>query len=257
MSEQSKDNSIDFTDRHAEIAARHGFRITKEFEAQDYYRKDDADGSFWLASTTSGLAFDLASPESHIWFIGRFMQGEGGEARVVVHEPLPIEVVLSEHGRIPTPSFDVDGDPIERDFDKWSDLHWVGHGGKRSWRKFDSVTRSIPGLETMFEQGFELTQTGGGCTAFQLHDEESDTYWLVSSEFGVSHHPLSQHWCVQREISNGDAVGVNYTTIPEIIARFRDIPMPREDQDKQYIYFDDWAQLDDHLYEVGLAGRPA
>ncbi len=261
MPEHSNHDLIDFTQRHAEIAARHGFRITKESGALDFYRKDNDDGTFWLASTASELPFNLAPPENHIWFIGRFMQGENGEANVVIHEGLPIEVLLSEHERIPVPSFDEDGDPIGVNFDTWSELHWEGHRGKPSWEKFEKVTKSIPGLEAMFDEGFHLTMTGGGCTAFELFDEETETKWLVAAESSVDAHPLSVEWSVARyrDAEDGDdqCIGVGNTTIPEIIARYRDIPVPQVGQEEFYWEFGTWERLDAHLYESGQAARPA
>jgi hypothetical protein len=261
MSEKSNPGSIDFTQRHAEIAARHGFRISKEYDALDFYRKDNDDGSFWLASTASGLSFDLAPPENHIWFIGRFLPGKSGEAQIVVHEALPIEVLLSEHERIPVPSFDNDGDAVEKHFDTWTELHWEGRRGKPSWEKFEKVTKSIPGLDAMFDEGFHLTMTGGGCTAFELFDEETETLWLVAGDSNVDAHPLSVEWSVGRyrntEDGGDECISVSNTTIPEIIARYRDIPVPQEGQEEFYWNFGDWERLDAHLYDTGQATRPS
>jgi hypothetical protein len=261
MSEQTNEHPIDFTQQHEEIAAKHGFRLSKEHGSLDFYRKDNADGSFWLASTASELPFRLAPPENHIFFIGRFMPGENGEAQVVVHETLPIDVLLSEHQRIPAPSFDSDGDPIEKHFDTWTELHWEGHRGKPSWDKFEKVTKSIPGLAAMFDEGFHLTMTGGGCTAFELFDDETDTLWLVSSDSSVDAHPLSVEWIVgrYRNVENGgdECISVSNTTIQEIIARYRDIPVPQVGQEDFYWHFGSWDQLDAHIYETGQAVRPA
>jgi hypothetical protein len=254
MSSPSDGQSVDYTQQHAEIAAKYGFRLTKEAGNLDFYRKDNEDGSFLLASTSSQLPFNLAPPDSHIWFIGRFTPSENGEARVVVHEALPIEVHLAEAQYIPTPVFDNDGDPLELDFMTWSDVHWNGRKGKPSWDKFEKVTRSIPGMQAMFDAGFHLTTTGGGCTAFEKFDEETETVWIVAAESSVDAHPLSLEWGISRCRNSeraDESIGVSSTTIPEIIARYHDIPVPEEGQEEHYWYFANWDRLDEHFNNVG------
>ena len=254
----------DFTQRHAEIARMYGFRISREFGNTDFYRKDAPDGSFWLASTAAGLRFELAPPENQIWFIGRFLSSDAGEAQNVVHEGLPIEIVLAEHERIPVPDFDIDGDPIKRHFDTWLDLAWHGRTDRedRSNRpKAERVIRAMGGFNELLNEGFHLNlPESSEDIVFSMDDEETGTAYIVTnSEDPNRTHPCGSGWSVVRfrDGDDGDeCIGVSNTTIDEIVSRYRDIPAPEKDQDEYYWYFPDWTQLDAHIQGAGLATSP-
>jgi len=260
----SKPTSPDFTQRHAEIASVYGFRISREFGNTDFYRKDAPDGSFWLASTAAGLPFNLAPPENQIWFIGRFLSSDAGEAQNVVHETLPIEIVLAEHERLPVPEFDIDGDPIKRDFDTWLDLAWHGRTdrGNRSNRvKAERVIRAMDGFTELLDEGFHLNlPEDSEDIVFSMDDEETGTAYIVTnSEDPNRTHPSGSGWSVVRfrDGEDGDeCIGVSNTTVDEIVSRYRDIPTPRKGQDEYYSYFSDWNQLDAHIHEAALDSSP-
>lgn len=234
------------------MAAEYGFSSSIGPNGIDALRKEADDGSFWLISTPAGLHFDYARPDSEIWNVGRFLNKGDDEASITIIEMIPLTVALHEHANIPTPEFDKHGDPIEEEFTYWTDLHWRDRKGTQSWDKFDKVMRSIPAFSGIFDEGFTLTQTGGGCTAFEKADETGKTLWMIAADGGTSSHPQTASWAVQRELVNcddsdndGKLIGVSEDVpLAEVLNRYKNIPAPDETQTEFYMYFNTWEEFE-------------
>lgn len=233
-------------------ASAYGFERIRDASDVDRFRKDAEDGSFWLIGTESELDFDDASATDEIWVVSRFKDGDEGEASITVNEALSLSLALEEHAAIPCPEFDKHGDPIEEQFQYWTDLHWRDRKGKQNWDKFEKVMRDIPGFAPIFEEGFRLTTTGGGCTAFEKYDETESTLWLIAADGGTSKHPQSASWAVQRELTycddrenDGKLIGVSEDlTLEEVLQRYKSLPVPQIDQKEFYLYFKSWEEFE-------------
>lgn len=239
-----------------QIATAHGFALHDLGGGNLAFEKTAEDGSYWLATPTDREAeISETNPDADEWMIGRYLDTNGSEASIIIEEPLSLDVVLSEHGRIPSPQFDNDGDGMEESFRTWADIRWRGRTGKPSWDKFTKILKEDPALAPVFEAGFDVTMTGGGCTAFELEDKETGTLFLLGANSSVMRHPLAKEWGVQRENEDGVLIGVEGLTLPEALARFRDIPVPAKDQEDHHWYVTGWDEFD-AIIPVAASAKP-
>lgn len=237
-----------------QIATAHGFALQDLGGGNMAFEKTAEDGSYWLATPTDREAeISETNPDADEWIIGRYLDANDSEASIIIEEPLSLDVVLSEHGRIPSPQFDNDGDGIEENLKTWADIRWRGRTGKPSWDKFTKILREDPALDAVFEAGFDVTSTGGGCTAFELVDEETETVFLMGAESQVTRHPLAKDWIVQRENKDGVLIGVDGLTLAEALARFRDIPVPTQGQENPQWYLSGWDEFDTNVAAAASA----
>jgi hypothetical protein len=226
------------------IAKAHGFTLQNMGGGEMAFLKYADDGSYWLAIPADNGDIETVDPEVDAWIVGRYRNTENSEAYILVTEPLALDVALSEHQRIPTPEFDKDGDGMEEELSTWADIRWRGRKGKPNWDKVIRILKEDTALAPVFAAGFDITSTGGGCTAFELVDEEEGTTYLMAAESNVLGHPLSKNWVVQRENEDGVLIGVGDTTLVEALARFRDIPLPTKDQENAHWYLRGWEDYD-------------
>lgn len=233
-------------DNH-EIASKHGFEPYSHANEVGF-RKEAEDGSFWFAFSQS----HGSSSVDHNWNIGRYTihADNGNLAQIIVKESLPLETVLKEHALIPTPSFDSEGDGDDLVFRTFTEIAFHNHKGKPNWDKFERTLRNTPYLRPVFEDGWEVDTTGGGCTAFRKDDKDTGTCWYIAAESGVYAHPDSLEWCAQRESGDGEfVIGVESGTLIEAIANYNRIPVPTSDVTEHYRYLKNWQKFDEYLEE--------
>lgn len=230
-----------------EVAKVHGFTLREvDDNGTMAFHKDAEDGSHWFARPADPVEnIGDVDPDADEWILGRYKETDQSEACILIEEPLSLGVILADHQRVPAPEFDKDGDGIEEGLNSWADIRWRGRTAKSNWHEFISVLKEDPALDPVFEAGFQVTTTGGGCTAFLLIDNASDTrYYVATEDATVLAHPLSRKWCVQRETEDGALIGVEGISLPEALARFRDIPAPTDDQEDPHWYLNGWDDFD-------------
>lgn len=219
------------------------------------FRKDALDGSYWFAFANPAEARVGVSHEDHVWNVGRFRKSDhGGEpAEIVVTECLPLVAVLREHESLPSPGFDRRGDGFQEEEGTFTDLAFRGQRGKASWDRMVRTLKSIPYLQPVFDEGFEVTDTGGGCLVFVKYDDETNSNWMIATEETVFGHPARNDWSATRNVyaeNTAYTFGVEQGTLADSLARYRDLPVPSSELEERYHYIESWNDLDAVIEEV-------
>lgn len=235
-----------------EVAEKFGFRQAVEQDIEGF-RKDAPDGSYWFAFPDPAEAD--ASRGDHVWNIGRYMESDkGGEpAEIVVTECLPLAVVLQEHQTVPSPTFDKRGDGNREREDTFTELFFRGQKGNGTWDRMVRTLESVPYLRPVFEEGFDVTDTGGGCLVFVKYDDETASNWMIATEDKVFGHPARMDWSATRNVygeRNSYTFGIEAGSLADALARYRDLPVPSAELEERYQYIGSWGELDEVLDEI-------
>jgi hypothetical protein len=237
------------------IAKEFGFEQAIDRDEIEGFRKDAPDGSYWFAFANPDESDDDPSHKDHVWNIGRFKESDtGGEpAEIVVIECLPLAVVLQEHESLPAPAFDNRGNGFQEEEDTFTELAFRDHKGKASWDRMVQTLRSVPYLQPVFDEGFEVTDTGGNCLVFVKYDDETNSNWMIATEDTVFGHPARMDWSATRNVyaeKTSYTFGIENGTLADSLARYRDLPVPSAELEERYHYIEGWDDLDDVLAEI-------
>ncbi|NTF17269.1 hypothetical protein G6L37_02335 [Agrobacterium rubi] len=234
-----------------DIAARYGFEQRHDSGLVGF-RKTAPDGGYWFVSP------DERAPEGEdSWNIRRCKEGSGNVAVFLVTEPLPLEAALSEHGQLPEPEFDKDGNGKRTTVRTLTDIFFHGQKGPKSWERMVRTLQSVPHLKPVFDKGFDVTDTGGGCLAFFKEDAENGSVLYIACDDTVFGHPLRIDWTTCRSVCDGSndlSISVHNSTLAVALERHEEIPLPSEEMPDELIDSDDWEEL--HSKLSSSAARP-
>jgi hypothetical protein len=239
-----------------EVAKEYGFELAVENETEGF-RKSASDGSYWFAfvNTDEVEDADQASHEDHVWNVGHYQESDngGGTAEIVVTECLPLEIVLQEHALIPAPGFDSHGNAYQEDEDTFTHLFFRDHKGKGSWDRMMRTLKSVPYLKPVFDEGFDVTDTGGGCLVFVKWDDETKSDWMLATENTVFGHPARMDWSATRNVyteNDSYTFGIEQGALADSLARYGDLPVPSAELEARYHYIKSWNDLDATLADI-------
>lgn len=95
----------------------------------------------------------------------------------------------------------------------------------------------------MLDDGWDVTQTGGGCLAFERQLGEDD-FVLVAADGGLKYGPEDLEWGACRYLIGGHATieVVEQTDLATVIANYERIPVPSEGQ----TVYKSWDEVPEH-----------
>lgn len=110
-----------------------------------------------------------------------------------------------------------------------------------------SKMQKDPSLNALFEDGWEPTWTGGGCTGWEKKDGEDElSHWLMSADGTIRESVSDPIWGVNRYRTSDDGGDVGcmcvmeLTDVATILENYRRIPKP---DDGQYVDYKSWDEV--------------